>query len=71
MTLAEKRKLLGTNAAIWSIAMLSAFILPLIAESVATGPGKFLQVICFAVPLISGMAISTILLNKSIGESSQ
>ncbi len=70
MNVAEKRKLLGMNAAIWSIATLAAFILPFVAESIATGPAKFMQVICFAFPLIGGMAISTFLLNKSIGESS-
>ena len=68
MTSSEKKKLIGTNAGIWAIAMLAAFILPFIAVSVSTGPAKFLQVMCFAVPLIAGMAISSIVISKSIGE---
>ena len=68
MTSSEKKKLIGTNAGIWAIAMLAAFILPFIAVSVSSGPAKFLQVMCFAVPLIAGMAISSIVISKSIGE---
>ena len=68
MTSSEKKKLIGTNAGIWAIAMLAAFILPFIAVSVSTGHAKFLQVMCFAVPLIAGMAISSIVISKSIGE---
>ncbi len=48
--LAEKRKLIGTNAAIRSIAILVAFILPLISESLSNNLAKFLQVLCFALP---------------------
>ena len=33
MASAQKMKLIGTNAAVWSIAILASFILPLIAES--------------------------------------
>ena len=68
MTSSEKKKLIGTNAGIWTIAILAAFILPFIAESLSSGPAKFLQVMCFAIPLFAGMAISSIVISKSIGE---
>ena len=69
MTSSEKKKLIGTNAAIWSIAILASFILPFIADSMSAGSAKFLQVICFAIPLFVGMAISSVVISKSIGES--
>ena len=69
MTSAQKKRLIGTNAAIWSIAMLASFILPFIAESVSTGSAKFLQVLCFALPLIVGMFISSMVINNSIPET--
>jgi hypothetical protein len=69
MTSSEKKKLLGTNAGIWAIAILASFILPFVAESLSSGTAKFLQVMCFALPLIGGMAISSIVIGKSIGES--
>jgi hypothetical protein len=69
MTTSQKKKLIGTNAGVWAIATLVSFILPFIAESLSSGPAKFLQVLCFAIPLIVGMVISTIVINKSIPES--
>jgi uncharacterized integral membrane protein len=69
MAASQKKKLIGTNAAIWSIAILASFILPFIAESVSTGSAKFLQVFCFALPLIVGMFISSMVINKSIPET--
>jgi len=68
MTQREKQKLLGANATIWPIAILSAFILPLIAASMADGPARFLQVLCFAGPLIAGMLTSTSLISRAIGQ---
>ena len=69
MTSAQKMKLIGTNAAVWSIAILASFILPLIAESSSTGSAKFRQVLCFALPLIAGMFISSMMIHKSIPET--
>ncbi len=69
MTSAQKMKLIGTNAAVWSIAILASFILPLIAKSFSTGSAKFLQVLCFALPLIAGMFISSMVIHKSIPET--
>ncbi|MDX1929460.1 MAG: hypothetical protein SFV81_23235 [Pirellulaceae bacterium] len=68
MTSTEKKKLIATNAGIWAIAILAAFILPFIAESLASGQAKFVQVMCFAFPLIGGMAISSVVISKSIVE---
>ena len=69
MTSSQKKKLVGTNAGVWAIAILASFILPFIAESLSSGPAKFLQVLCFALPLIIGMVISTVVINKSIPET--
>lgn len=68
MTQREKQKLLGANATIWSVAILAAFILPLIAAFMADGPARFLQVLCFAGPLIAGMLTSTSLISRAIGQ---
>jgi hypothetical protein len=69
MTSSQKKKLIGTNAGVWAIAILASFILPFIAESLSSGGAKFLQVLCFALPLIIGMVISTVVINKSIPET--
>jgi hypothetical protein len=69
MTSAQKKKLIGTNAAVWSIAILASFVLPFIAESFSTGSAKFLRVAYFALPLIAGMIISSMVINKSIPET--
>jgi hypothetical protein len=69
MTSSQKKRLLGTNAGIWAIAMLASFILPFIAESLSSGPAKFIQVLCFALPLIVGMMISTVAISKSVPET--
>ncbi len=66
MKSSEKKKLVGTNATIWVIAILVSFILPFIAESLSSGPAKFLQVMCFTFPLIVGMVVSSIVISKSI-----
>jgi hypothetical protein len=58
-----KQRLISTNAAIWAIAILAAFILPHIAASISSGPAKFLKVICFAFPLIAGMVLSTLVIS--------
>jgi hypothetical protein len=54
------------NEAVWAVAILASFILPFIAESLSSGSAKFLQVLCFAMPLIAGMMISTAVINQSI-----
>lgn len=69
MTLMQKKKLVVTNAVIWSIAILASFLLPFIAESLSSGPAKFLQVLCFAAPLVIGMVLSTVVINTSIPET--
>jgi hypothetical protein len=69
MTSSQRKKLIGTNAGVWAIAILASFILPFIAESLSSGSAKFLEVLCFALPLIIGMAISTVVINKSIPET--
>lgn len=66
MTASEKKKLIATNVGIWVIATLASFILPLVAESLSSGPAKFLQVFCFVFPLLVGMAISSVVISKSI-----
>ncbi|MFO0882753.1 MAG: hypothetical protein U0894_00955 [Pirellulales bacterium] len=69
MTSSQKKKLVRTNAGVWAIAILASFILPFIAESLSSGSAKFLQVLCFAVPLVVGMVISTMVINRSIPET--
>lgn len=69
MTSNEKKKLIATNAGIWGISILVSFILPFIADSLSTGPAKFLQMICVTFPLITGMAISSMVISKSIKET--
>lgn len=71
MTSSEKKKLVATNAVIWSIAILTSFILPLVAESLSSGSAKFLQVLCFAFPLITGMVISSMVISKSVVETAK
>ncbi len=66
MTSSQKNKLIGTNAGIWAISMLASFILPFIAESLSSGSANFLQVLCFAAPLVGGMLISTMVINRSV-----
>jgi hypothetical protein len=69
MTASQKKKLIGTNAGVWSIAILTSFILPLIAGSRSSGSGKFLEVLCFAGLLVLGMLVSTMVINNSIDET--
>ena len=69
MTSLEKKKLIAMNAAVWAIAIFASFILPFIAESLSSGSAKFLQVLCFAIPLIGGMIVSTAVLDKSIPDA--
>jgi len=69
MTSLEKRKLIAINAGVWAIAMIASFILPFIAESLSSGSAKFLQVLCFAMPLIGGMMVSTAVLDQSIPDA--
>lgn len=69
MTSSQKKKLIGTNAGIWVIAMLASFVLPFIAESLSSGSAQFLQVLCFALPLMIGMVISTVAINKAIPDT--
>ena len=69
MTSSQKKKLIGTNAGVWAIATLASFILPFIAESLSSGSANFLKVLCFALPLIIGMVMSTVVINKSIPET--
>jgi hypothetical protein len=68
MTSAEKKKLIGTNAAIWTIAILASFILPFIADSMSAGSAEFLQVMCFALPLFIGMTVSCAVISRAISE---
>ncbi len=68
MTASEKKKLMATNAGVWAISILASLILPFIADSLAVGSAKFIQLICFAFPLILGMAMSTLVINKAITE---
>jgi hypothetical protein len=48
--------------------ILGSFILPMVAESLSDGPGRFLQVICFAFPLIAAMLVSNATISRAIGE---
>ena len=67
MTKSAKQKLIATNAAIWSAGILAAFILPMVIESLSTGPGSFAKVLGFAFPLFAGMFFSCLYISKSIG----
>lgn len=67
MNQADKKKLIATNSAIWAAGILGAFILPLIAESLSAGPARFLQVICFAAPLMTAMFFSNSIVSRAIG----
>lgn len=69
MTSSQKRKLIGTNAGIWAIAILASFVLPFIAESLSAGVANFLKVLCFALPLIIGMGMSTMVIHKAIPDT--
>lgn len=69
MTSSQKKRLVGMNAAVWAVAILTSFVLPFIAESLSSGSAKFLQVLCFAMPLIAGMMISTAVINQSIPDA--
>jgi hypothetical protein len=68
MTPSEKKKLIVMNAGIWVLAILVAFVLPMVAKSVSSGDAKLLQVLCFAFPLFAGMVISGFVINGSITE---
>lgn len=69
MTSLQKKKLISTNAGVWAIAIITSFVLPFIAESLSSGSANFLKVLCFAVPLIAGMIMSTIVINSSVPET--
>lgn len=66
MTSSEKKKLIATNAGIWAISILAAFVLPFVAESASSGSANFLKALCFGLPLIIGMALSSAVINKSV-----
>ncbi len=67
MTKPEK-KIITTNAAISVAATLTSFVLPLIAESITDGRGKFLKIMAQVFPLLCGIWISTSLISKAIGD---
>jgi hypothetical protein len=71
MKKSEKQKLMATNAAVWGAGILAAFILPMVIESLSTGPGSFGKVLGFALPLLAGMFFSCIFISKAIGEPTE
>lgn len=71
MTKADKKKIIAINAALWAGAMLVSFILPLVAESMTEGRGKFLIAMMHVFPLIAAMWISCNLLDRAIGEPTE
>lgn len=68
MTSAEKKRLVGTNAALWVIAILVSFILPMVAESITDGRAAFLKAMAHVFPLLAAIPISTGIISKSVGE---
>ena len=71
MTKAQKQKIIGVNAAIWTGASLLSFVLPLIAESITDGRGNFLKMMAHMFPLLFALLISSNLLNSAIGETTE
>ncbi|MGE0758730.1 MAG: hypothetical protein AB7O38_17010 [Pirellulaceae bacterium] len=69
MTSSQKKKLIRADAGVWAIAILASFVFPFIAESLSSGPAKFAQVLCFGLPLVVGMVMSTVVINRSIPET--
>ena len=68
MTNSEKKKLIATNVAIWAAAMMAAFVLPMIAESMTDGKAAFLKMMVYLLPMILAMLVSTVVINKAIDE---
>ncbi|NNE00715.1 MAG: hypothetical protein HKN47_25650 [Pirellulaceae bacterium] len=63
-----KKKLIGTNAVIWTTAMLVSFVLPFITDSITDGDANFLRAMSHVFPLICGLIFSNSIINKSIPE---
>lgn len=68
MTPTSKKRIVAGNAGIWVISILASFILPLVAASASSGNAGFLKLLCFALPLLIGMTMSTILISKSVAD---
>ena len=71
MIKSQKNKLINSNAALWAIAILASFILPLITDSVTEGRGKFVNAMVQVGPLLIALLVSTALLSKAIGETAE
>jgi hypothetical protein len=68
MTNAKKKKLIATNAALWTVAILVSFTLPLVADSITEGRGSFLKAMAHVLPLLIAIPVSTNIISKSVGE---
>ena len=70
-TKSEKRKLIATNAAIWTAGILASFILPMVTDSMTEGRSAFLRMIAHTFPLFCAMLVSTSVISKAVGEQPQ
>lgn len=71
MTGPQKKKLLGTNVIVLTLAMLASFVLPKVAEASVDGKGTFLIALAQLFPLFVAIGLSTALLNNAITESAE
>lgn len=70
MTRTEQRKALGTNAAIWSVAILASFVLPMIGDSLTENRG-ILRPILHVGPLLTALLTTNAFLSKSLGQPAE
>lgn len=71
MTGPQKKKLLGTNVIVLTLAMLASFVFPKVAEATVDGQGTFLIALAQLFPLFVAIGFSTALLNSAITESAE
>ncbi len=64
-----RKKLVVVNAAVLALAGLASFVLPMVAESITTGPANFLVAMAQVVPIFVAIPISCSLVGKSQANS--
>lgn len=69
MNATEKKNLIGANAAIWAVAILTSFTLPLVTDSLVDGRGDFLRMHTHVFPLVAAMGVLCSVISKSIDAS--
>ncbi len=66
MTEDAKKKIVTTNAALWTVGILLSFVLPMIGDSITEGRGNFLRAMLHVGPLFAVLWISTVFLGKGL-----